>query len=163
MPTNQYAAGANTTASEIIQLEKECKTFSERYPPNVINSSSGRLKYTINGSTYTAIFAIGSSQKSIFSGGSVILFGNLTVNNAGLAGQTIYFYLNSTTYIGSVVTSNKGQVYANLTIPYVYVPEAVIWGYAKNNATSGFPGLVSNSLYFQIVYNQTQIVFNAPG
>ncbi|MDA4131363.1 MAG: hypothetical protein OK457_11385 [Thaumarchaeota archaeon] len=65
-------------------------------------------------------------------------------------------------YIGSVVTNNRGQLYANLTIPALYVPEAVIWGYAKNNATNGFPGLVSNSLYFQILFNQTQIVFTPP-
>ena len=145
VPTSLYSIGLGMVAQEISRLYSECLVLSSSYPLPPANNSK-------------TILLIASPQKSILIEGNVPLNGNLTQNGVGISGQSVAFYVNGT-FIGSAFTDNHGYLSANLTIPFVYEPEVVIWAYAKNNAS--FPGAISNNLYFVVNYNETQIVVSA--
>ena len=153
VPTPLYSVGFGMVVSEVSRLEGECKALGSKYSlPPASNSTGSATNSTV------AILSIGSPQKSVLTGGSVLLNGNLTENGVGLAGQSVAFYVNGT-FIESAFTDGSGDLSANLTIPFVYEPEVVIWAYARNNAS--FPSSISNYLYFEVSYNETQIVVSA--
>ena len=142
VPTNMYSVGLGLVKGEVSGLLSRCSELSGE------------------ASNLTS-FVIGSPQTQIETGGDVVISGNLSANGAGVAGQEVTLFLNGTN-IGTVSSGIEGIFSANFTIPFVYEPVVSIWAVAPKNASIGFSGAVSNTLYFAIVYNETQIVLKDP-
>jgi hypothetical protein len=150
VPVLLYSSGAGLVRAEISSLLAECSNLSV-----ILASVYG------TGSSPDVNLTISSPQKTIQTGGSVIIYGNLTRGNFGLAGQSVLFYFNGT-LIGTTVTSNNGNLQANLSIPFVYKTVGVIWAFVASNSTIKLASKVSNYLYFTILFNQTQIIIGDP-
>jgi len=143
VPSQPYAIGLALTSDAISSLLATCAAFQPQSPYPA------------------ATLAIGSLQKSVETGGSVKLHGNLMLNGKGIASQTVFFYLNGT-LIGSGSTNSSGGVGGTLTIPFVYEPVGVVQAFVATNQTAGFRGTSSNELNLLILFNGTQIVIGDP-
>lgn len=160
VPTAQYAGGASLTAAEVQGLFADCSRLLGVLPPSPSTPTSTSSTST---STPTAndVLTISSPQKTIETGGAVVLNGTLTLSGAGVGGQAAVFYINGT-YFGSLVTSGSGNLGGTLTIPFLYKPVAMVQAAVAPNATQRIGGAFSNLLNFTILFNQTSIVIGDP-
>jgi hypothetical protein len=145
VPTSLYTPGLTLVSDSIHLLHEECGSISTRVP----------------NSTNTSVLIIGSPQKTIETGGSVKLLGNLTRAGAGLPGQEVYFYVNGS-YFGSLVSDSNGAISGTLDIPFVYSPDVVVQALVAPNSTAGIGGARSNKLSFLILFDQTSILIGDP-
>lgn len=143
VPMAPYAIGLGLTSDAVSSLLAKCVELQSPSP------------YP------TAELTIGSLQKSVETGGSVELFGNLTLNGQGIAGQTLFFYFNGR-LIGTISTSSFGKFGGTLSTPFVYEPTGVVQALVTTNKTAGFSEVASNSLSFLILFNGTRIKIGDP-
>ncbi|MHB1907808.1 MAG: Ig-like domain-containing protein [Nitrososphaerales archaeon] len=141
VPVSFYASSAKELDSLIVKLENECSALQSSIQQTILTAELG-LNFTIT-----------SPQTVIYTGGHVLINGNLSSNKGGIAGENVSFYLNGT-YIGDITTDGKGLFSANLTIPYVYESNVAIWAVTTYNSVV----LVSNKLSFDILFNGTEII-----
>ncbi|MDG6906668.1 MAG: hypothetical protein JRN20_12885 [Nitrososphaerota archaeon] len=146
VPTNLYSVGLNMVKTEASNLLTRCEALKAQ--ANNLYPSSGS-------------FFITSPQTSIQTGGYVLIQGNITSNNIGVGAQEVSLFLNGT-YIGVAVSDERGLFTTNVSIPFVYKPVVALWAVVAKNSSIGFPGAVSNVLYFTILYNETHIVLKDP-
>ena len=143
VPTSLYSVGASLAVAEVQGELADCHTLLAALPSS------------------DAVFAISSPQKTVETGGPVVLDGTLTLRGAGAGGQEALFYINGS-YFGSLITSAAGNLSGTLTIPFVYKPLAVVQAVVAPNATLGVGGAFSNLLNFTLKFNQTSIVMGDP-
>ena len=144
VPVSDYSIGESALSGFLSSLFDHC------------NSLQGSLGGLLGGN-----FTISSPETSIPTGGVVVINGKLLHNSGGLAGDNITFYVNGTKF-ASAITGSGGQVSINAKIPFVYSPVAAIWAVASPESSEGFNGAVSNTLYFGVLFNQTEIVVSDP-
>ena len=149
VPTFQYAPGQRLVSREMGALNGECSSLLAQIPGN--NSTAG----------IPPVLIIGSTQKSILTGGPVGLFGNLTESGAGVAGQDVLFYINGS-YFGTLVTGSGGSFAGTRNITYIYFSRAEVYALVAANATIGTTVATSNRIYFSIIFSPTQIVLADP-
>jgi hypothetical protein len=142
VPTVSYAKGRALAAGEVSSLLSACD----------------RLTSLLKGN---ALLVISSPQRTIQTGGTVVLNGSLEVNGTGVGGQDAVFFVNGTRF-GSLVTDSAGDLGGTLTIPFLYKPVAIIQAIVGRNTTVGLDGGYSNLLNFTILFNQTSIVVGDP-
>ncbi|MHB8565634.1 MAG: hypothetical protein ACYC7D_04890 [Nitrososphaerales archaeon] len=155
VPVSNYSLGARSLNLLLSSLFAQCHALQI-----ALASFSGSTS-TNNGHTLIVNFTISSGQSSILTGGFVQVGGRLTLNSTGLANDLISFYLNGTEF-ATTATGNDGSFSINESIPFVYVPVGKIWAVASKDQANGFAGAVSNSLYFAISFNETQIIVTGP-
>jgi hypothetical protein len=149
VPTNQYAPGQSLVSREIEALYGECSSLSAQVPGNT------------NTAGEPPVLTIGSTQRSIETGGQVELFGNLTKSGTGVAGQNVLFYINGS-YFGTLATNSSGNLAGTVSIPFVYFNEAEVQALVAPNSTAGIGGAISNRIFFSILFSQTSIVIGDP-
>ena len=146
VPTGEYASGLNTVLAEVQTLHADCTSVLQQVP-----TSTGT----------PSVLLIGSDQRTIETGGSVVLSGNLTKAGGGIAGQKVLFYVNGS-YFGALASDPNGTISGTLGIPFVYSQGVEVQALVAPNSTIGIGGAQSNILSFEIVFNQTSIVIGDP-
>jgi hypothetical protein len=108
-----------------------------------------------------SLLSISSSQKSVETGGSIVINGSLTLNGVGLPNQSIFLYFNGT-FVGEVPSTYSGRFGGKVSIPFVYQPVGVVQAFVATNATAGFGAATSNSVELLVLFNGTRIVLGDP-
>jgi hypothetical protein len=143
VPVSQYSKGSAAASAEVQSLITTC------------NSLRKQVAFT------GLVLLIGSPQTAIETGGTVRLDGNLTFRGTGVAEEEVLFYINGT-YFGSLPTSAHGDLSGTLRIPFIYSRTASVQALARPNSTLGLGGATSNTLIFEILFNQTAIAIGDP-
>ncbi len=87
--------------------------------------------------------------------------GSISVNGTGLVGELIMFYINDT-YFGNATTASGGSYYANVSLPFIYEPEAQIRAIALVNLSLDLPiPLASNTVDVSLLLNGTKIIMDS--
>ncbi|MHB8567865.1 MAG: hypothetical protein ACYC7D_12835 [Nitrososphaerales archaeon] len=154
VPVSNYTLGAQAVNLLLISLFDQCHLLQNILAnlTSHINTSHGTLQVN---------FTISSTQKTILTGGFVEIGGNLTLNATGLANYPVSLYINGTRF-ANATTGSSGSLAINASTPFVYAPVVAIWAVASPDQPRGFVGAVSNTLYFKVLFNETEIVVNDP-
>jgi hypothetical protein len=151
VPVLLYSQSVKLVDSVITSLQSQCRSLASKL--NQLSNTSGSA--VVN-------FTIGSGEKSLVTGGYVRIFGALMFNGKGLPNDLVIFYLNGTKF-SNVTTNYSGDFSINVTTPLVYEPVASIWAVANQSSNIGaFGGAISNTLYFQVIFNETHIAIGDP-
>lgn len=142
VPTVVYKPGQDLTASEVQALIARCNSLSA-HPGSV------------------PLLLISSPQRTIETGGPVVLDGNLKLNGVGVSGQQVLFYVNGK-YLGALMTGSRGDLEGTLTIPFLYKPVASVQAIAAPEVSTGLGWAQSNVVEFTILFNATRIVIGDP-
>ncbi|MGI0080656.1 MAG: hypothetical protein ACRECH_13660, partial [Nitrososphaerales archaeon] len=154
VPVSEYSVGVGLVRSEISTLTDRCNALS-----NQTNALLNQTNSILRGEKVA--FTLSSPQSSVNTGGMLALSGSLESNGTAVQGETISFFINGT-YFGNAATNVYGSFSGNFSIPFVYEPLAAVWANAPSNASSNIAGAVSNTLYLDVLFNGTQIVFGDP-
>lgn len=146
VPVSVYSSSLDLVGSQIVTLLDLCT--------NISSQLKGLSNPTISD------FTIASPQTSLETGGYVQIQGNLKVDSEGIVNDSILLFLNGTKF-ASTQTDKNGFFSINSSTPFVYENTAAIWAVASG-VSSGFPGAVSNTLYLELTFNQTQIYVADP-
>jgi hypothetical protein len=143
VPAAPYSIGLGLTSDAVSSLVTSCAQLKalSLYP--------------------VAKLSIGSRQKSVETGGSLVLSGNLTLNGEGIAGQSIFLYFNGT-LIGTIPTSSSGKFGGKVSIPFVYQSVGVVQAFVATNGTAGFGASTSNPIVLLVLFNGTKIELGDP-
>ena len=143
IPVTQYSKGGAAASAEVKSLLDACSAFQKQL------SFAG------------LVLLIGSPQTAIETGGTVKLEGNLTYRGTPVPREEVLFYIDGA-YFGSLATGPGGDLAGTLRIPFIYAATATVQALVLPNATLALGGASSNSLLFQILFNQTSIVVGDP-
>ncbi len=142
MPISLYSPALEALKSEVLSLYNECTTLIKV------------LGLTIHGVN----FSIYSPVQSFEIGGNLPVSGSININGSVVSGESILFFLNGTV-VGRATSGQDGNFSASLQMPFVYGSVGALWAGANLTSTTDFL-IVSNTLYFQELYNQTAIILN---
>ncbi len=149
VPVDMYSVGSKLASDEVRALLSECIHLRDLLGLN-------------GGTSGTApVLLIGSPQTAIETGGTLKVVGNLTLQGSGVPQQDVLFYLNGT-YFGSLTTGSSGDLGGTLRIPFVYTHTVVVQAFVAPNSTINVGGASSNTLVFEILFNETAIVIGDP-
>jgi hypothetical protein len=143
VPVSQYTKGSAAVAAEVRSLLAECDSY--------------RQQVNFNG----LVLLIGSPQTATETGGTVDLVGNLTFRGSAVAGDEVLFYIDGS-YFGTLTTTPGGTLSGTLRIPFIYSPTASVQALVLPSASLNLGGAASNTLIFEILFNQTAIVVGDP-
>lgn len=154
---------ANVTTPQFRNLGVPIEVYSigSASVGSLINSLIGQCHSLQNEISSLANFTISSQQLSIQTGGYVQINGTLKVGETLVPNDLVTFYLNGTKF-STVRTDVNGSFSINASTPFVYKPVASVWAVASQVQSLLFKGAISNILYFQVIFNQTQIIVNDP-
>ena len=159
VPVSEYSSPLGQVRSVVQNISGRCASLTVE----VANLLSGGGSNGSKGpGSYAPKLSISSNQTDVETGGYLSLSAKLTNNSAvGLRNQVVTFYVNST-FFGSGKTNGDGVIFLNSTIPFVYEPLISAWAVVQSNASINTLGAVSNTLYFKVLFNQTNIIINDP-
>lgn len=128
---------------------------------SICSTASSQLNTLQNFTSST--FTITSAQTTLESGGFVHVNGSLKLGTTAIANNQISLFLNGTKF-ASAITDQDGFFTINSSTPFVYKSVAAIWAVASGSSSStpSFRGAVSNILYLELIFNQTQISVEDP-